>query len=107
MRGAQVLVLGCSPAPSCASQSSHAVASPFASVVLCQQAGQRVQAWLDGRMAEAGGWSAGGGAVTASGGPRPSLEDVGAEMLFEKVLTTCDAASRGRIVLPKVRVLYG
>lgn len=52
-------------------------------------------------MAEAGGWSAGGGAVTASGGPRPSLEDVGAELLFEKVLTTCDAASRGRIVLPK------
>lgn len=49
------------------------------------------------------GWSEGGDAVTVSGGPRPSLEDVGAELLFEKVLTSCDAASRGRIVLPKVR----
>lgn len=49
------------------------------------------------------GWSEGGGAVTVPGGPRPSLEDVGAELLFEKVLTSCDAASHGRIVLPKVQ----
>jgi hypothetical protein len=49
------------------------------------------------------GWSEGGGAVTSPGGVRPLLEDVGAELLFEKVLTPCDAASRGRIVLPKVR----
>ncbi len=48
------------------------------------------------------GWSGGGGAVTVVGGPRPSIGDVGAEPLFEKVLTTCDATSRGRIVLPKV-----
>ncbi len=48
------------------------------------------------------GWSAGGGAVTVAGGPRPSLDDVGASPLFEKVVTTCDAASKGRIILPKV-----
>ncbi len=51
------------------------------------------------------GWSSGGGAVTVAGGLRPSVTDVGAELLFEKVLTPCDATSRGRIVLPKVTTL--
>jgi hypothetical protein len=62
-----------------------------------------IGAW---KMAELG-WSEGGGAMTTPGGVRPLLEDVGAELLFEKVLTPCDAASRGRIVLPKVHSCLG
>ena len=59
--------------------------------------------WLR-RMAELGGNEAdGAGAASTLEGTWPSLNDVGAELLFEKVLTSCDAASRGRIVLPKVR----
>lgn len=59
--------------------------------------------WLR-RMAELGGSeAAGAGAVSTPEGTWPSLNDIGAELLFEKVLTSCDAASRGRIVLPKVR----
>jgi hypothetical protein len=47
--------------------------------------------------------TAGAGAMSTPEGTWPSLNDIGAELLFEKVLTSCDAASRGRIVLPKVR----
>lgn len=59
--------------------------------------------WLR-RMAEVGGSeAAGAGVMSTPEATWPSLNDVGAELLFEKVLTSCDAASRGRIVLPKVR----
>lgn len=37
----------------------------------------------------------------------PSLHDIGAEELFEKVLTTSDANAQGRVIIPKVCQAHG
>jgi len=63
--------------------------------------------------APTGGQQSGGDEAEASLAAAPpvvppghkTLAELGARLLFEKVMTTCDISGHGRIVIPKVRLV--